>query len=211
VAPHVTGQGDEHRDEAAQLDSYLPPSQRLAAKLRYQRATYVKPDGKKWTQEDLAAFVRARTKTPERPGGVGTRAYMWELEAGRSRDPDKTPAKPNGDVLRALAAAFNKEPGYFLTTEQDENDAVDAQLAVFTALQSIGARAVVARALVDHGLARVPGQESGKPPAANAAALWALAAAFEQVPRREPGEPLLGESAAAGLFVVEAPTEQDED
>jgi transcriptional regulator with XRE-family HTH domain len=189
VALLVNGPGDDHSEESALRDD-LKPSQLLAARLSYLRRTYVRADGTKWTLEELAEFVRDRTRTPERPDGVGTKQYMWRLENGT---PGKSPPKPNADVLRALADAFAKEPAYFLSTPQDAADAIEAQLAVYTALKRIGARAAIARRLVDTGFARVPGQSSGQPPAAHAAALWSLAAAFDEVPPRERGEPMFGE------------------
>lgn len=59
-----------------------------------------RPDGRKFSNEDIAAAIRAN-------GGAITQSYIWMLRNGQRDD-------PKGSHIRALAAAFDVPAGYFL-------------------------------------------------------------------------------------------------
>lgn len=164
-------------------EAVVLPSQLLAARLTECIQTVLKPDGKSYTDEEIAEGVRARTVSAARPKGIGTRSYIWELRKGKSRTAGKGPPKPSPEVLAALADFFGQSPGYFLATSRDHADAMAAQLEVFQALQRLGPLQIAARSFTLDGWARDPAAppEEAAPPPTDAATLRRFAATLNRV------------------------------
>ena len=106
----MTGPRD---DRATHSEAYQLPSELLAARLRECLNTIPMPGGGKYTLETLAAYVRAATKSPQRPDGVGTKQYMSRILSGT------VAPEQNDEVLRALAGGFGKAPDYFVAIGDD--------------------------------------------------------------------------------------------
>ncbi|MDD5369134.1 MAG: helix-turn-helix transcriptional regulator [Anaerolineaceae bacterium] len=72
----------------------------LAKKLDTLFETVTKPDGSRYTQEEV---IRGT-------GGVLTRVYLWKLRTGRARN-------PSFNTMKAIASFFGVDPSYFFESE----------------------------------------------------------------------------------------------
>jgi transcriptional regulator with XRE-family HTH domain len=75
----------------------------FAKKLNTLFETKTKPDGSKYTQEEVI----------QGPNGVLTRAYLWKLRTGRAKN-------PGFNIVQALADFFEVDINYFRVSEDEE-------------------------------------------------------------------------------------------
>lgn len=117
------------------MSSALPqgtPS--LSDKLKFLFATVRRPDKRKHTQEEVAAFIADRT------GLKADRGYISALVTGARDNPSKK-------VLEALADFFDVSPAYFF--DDSKSKAIMQQMELAVALRDGGAREVAARELLE--------------------------------------------------------------
>jgi transcriptional regulator with XRE-family HTH domain len=75
----------------------------FAKKLNTLFETKTKPDGSKYTQEEVIQGTN----------GVLTRAYLWKLRTGRAKN-------PGFNIVQALADFFEVDINYFRVSEDEE-------------------------------------------------------------------------------------------
>ncbi len=75
----------------------------FAKKLNTLFETKTKPDGTKYTQEEVIQGTK----------GVLTRAYLWKLRTGRAKN-------PGFNIVQALADFFDIDINYFRVSEDEE-------------------------------------------------------------------------------------------
>lgn len=75
----------------------------FAKKLNTLFETRTKPDGTKYTQEEVIQGTK----------GVLTRAYLWKLRTGRAKN-------PGFNIVQALADFFDIDINYFRVSEDEE-------------------------------------------------------------------------------------------
>ena len=75
----------------------------FAKKLNKLFETRTKPDGTKYTQEEVIQGTK----------GVLTRAYLWKLRTGRAKN-------PGFNIVQALADFFDVDINYFRVSEDEE-------------------------------------------------------------------------------------------
>jgi len=75
----------------------------FAKKLNTLFETRTKPDGTKYTQEEVIQGTK----------GVLTRAYLWKLRTGRAKN-------PGFNIVQALADFFDVDINYFRVSEDEE-------------------------------------------------------------------------------------------
>lgn len=75
----------------------------FAKKLNMLFETKTKPDGSKYTQEEVIQGTK----------GVLTRAYLWKLRTGRAKN-------PGFNIVQALADFFDIDINYFRVSEDEE-------------------------------------------------------------------------------------------
>lgn len=75
----------------------------FAKKLNTLFETKTKPDGSKYTQEEVIQGTK----------GVLTRAYLWKLRTGRAKN-------PGFNIVQALADFFDIDINYFRVSEDEE-------------------------------------------------------------------------------------------
>jgi len=75
----------------------------FAKKLNTLFETKTKPDGSKYTQEEVIQGTN----------GVLTRAYLWKLRTGRAKN-------PGFNIVQALADFFDVDINYFRVSEDEE-------------------------------------------------------------------------------------------
>lgn len=80
----------------------------LAEKLSWLFENVRKPGGGKYTQAEVV----------EGSGGALTRVYLWKLRTGRATN-------PSFQIIRAIAAFFQVDPGYFSESAGKDSSSAD--------------------------------------------------------------------------------------
>src|SRR5690554_1806584 len=80
----------------------------FAKKLNTLFETKTKPDGTKYTQEEVIQGTK----------GLLTRAYLWKLRTGRAKN-------PGFNIVQALANFFEVDINYFQATEDKEQELLE--------------------------------------------------------------------------------------
>ena len=110
------------------------PAEVVAQRLNHLFATIRQDNGRKHTDEQLAAHVTETT------GQRCSRQWVAELRKAQNRAPDL-------DRLQAIAGFFGVAPGYLF--DQDQARAVDDDIATAQALKQLQANGIHLRQLQD--------------------------------------------------------------
>ena len=104
----------------------------FAERLTTARDTIRRPDGKRYTLEEIAAGVRAHT------GDTCSKQYIGDLLSGKYTAPSQR-------KIEGIAKVFGLPPGYFFNDELSEQMQEDLKLGA--AIRQAGIRVLAARML----------------------------------------------------------------
>lgn len=104
----------------------------FAERLTTARDTIRRPDGKRYTLEEIAAGVRTHT------GDTCSKQYIGDLLSGKYRAPSQR-------KIEGIAKVFGLPPGYFFNDEQAAQMQEDLKLGA--AIREAGIRGLAARML----------------------------------------------------------------
>ena len=108
------------------------PDQTLATKIDRLFDVVRRPDGQRYTYDEVAQACREAT------GETFSATYLWQLRTGKRDNPTKR-------HLEALAGFFQVPPAYFFDDEQSAR--LSDELAALGAMRDAGVRAIALRAV----------------------------------------------------------------